>query len=264
MDATTSPLRLLLVVAHPDDETFGCGSLLAEAADCGYQTIVACATLGEAGEIAPGRGLDGLDIAELREAELRQAAALLGVTHVELLDWTDSGMEGDPAPASLVAAALDEVAGVVCELVDRYHPTIVVTLDASDGHRDHAHIRDATLDAVQRSTWQVELVYLHCLPRRLMREWAAALTVANPGSEYLALGELGTPEEAITTVIDSDRWYELRCRAIEAHRSQSSPYEVMPAELKRQFLTNECLQRVRPIWTGGDVERQLPHRAPRP
>ena len=132
-------------------------------------------------------------MAIVREAELRAAADLLGVERVELLDWADSGMQGEPAEGTLAAAALDEVAGRVASLIDEVRPTVVVTLDASDGHRDHAHMRDAVLLAVERSEWNVGRVYLHCLPQQLMRRWVEALIEQQPDSEHLGLGDLGTP-----------------------------------------------------------------------
>lgn len=249
--------RLLVVVAHPDDETFGCGSLLAHAASAGVQTVVACATRGEAGSPTPGRGLDDTDMAVVREAELRAAAELVGVERVELFDWIDSGMDGEPAAGTLVSTPIEEVASRVAALIDDVRPAVVVTLDASDGHRDHAHIRDATLHAAARSTWRPDRVYLHCLPQRLMRKWVEALVEQHPDSEHLGLGDLGTPDDLITTVIDTTTHLDLRERAIALHRSQTSPYEVMPAELRREFLTVERLRRVQPEWHGGSLETDI-------
>ena len=71
MTATT---RLAVVVAHPDDETFGCGSILLHAAAAGARTAVVCATRGEAGGVAPGVRVPTAGVAGLREAELRAAA----------------------------------------------------------------------------------------------------------------------------------------------------------------------------------------------
>src|SRR5512139_611845 len=139
------PPRLMVVVAHPDDETFGCGSLLLHAAAAGATTAVCCATRGEAGEPAPGSGVSRQGLGAVREDELRAAAALLGVTRVDLLDFADSGMTGPAGPRTLVGAALAEVRDAVRQRLEDFRPDVVVTLDASDGHRDHARIRDATL-----------------------------------------------------------------------------------------------------------------------
>ena len=248
--------RLLVVVAHPDDETFGCGSLLAHAADRGAVTRVVCATRGEQGESADGR-LTGDELAEAREAELREAAALLCVAAVDVLSWRDSGMDGEPAPGTLCAAPLDVVAEEIAGVVDDFEPSVVVTLDASDGHRDHAHVRDAMLLATDRAGWSVPRVYLHGLPQRLMRKWVDRVRAEQPESPYLALGDLGTPDADITTVIDTAAFLALRERAIAVHATQTSPYEVMPADVRREFLSRDYLRRVRPAWTGGARETDI-------
>lgn len=250
-------VRLLLAVAHPDDETFGCGSLLAHAAAAGAEITVVCATRGEAGAPAEGSGVDLEALPSVREAELRSAAGLLGVTTVQVFDWLDSGMDGEPGPGTLCSADVDHVAAVIADAIDAFRPTIVVTLDASDGHRDHARVRDATLVAVERSTWPVPRVYLHCLPQELMRAWAEIIRANTPESAYLMVRELGTPHERITTVIDTTDLLDLREEAIALHVSQTPPFDVMPIDLRRAFLTAERLQRVVPPWTGGSVETSL-------
>jgi LmbE family N-acetylglucosaminyl deacetylase len=247
---------VLVTVAHPDDETFGCGSLLAHAAARGATTVVACATRGEEGECRPGTVPDG-DLAAVREAELRSAAAFLGVSRVELFSWRDSGLVGDPAPESFIAAPVTDVAAAVAALIDDLEPTVVVTIDGSDGHRDHAHIRDATLAALDLAAWVTPRAYVQGLPRALMRQWVELLREELPESEYLRLGELGTPDDAITTVVDTSEFFEHREHAITLHATQESPFDRMPADLRREFLTRELLCRVRPTWTGGPQEDDI-------
>src|SRR4029078_9214597 len=94
------PRRLLGIVAPPDDEAFGCGSLIALSAQQGVEVTVCCATRGEAGE-APDWLPAGASLAEVRERELRAAGELLGVSRVVLLDFADSGMEGEAASGTL-------------------------------------------------------------------------------------------------------------------------------------------------------------------
>jgi LmbE family N-acetylglucosaminyl deacetylase len=231
-------LRLQVVVAHPDDETFGCGSLLLHAARAGACTAVTCATRGEAGEVTDRVTVPDGGLAELREAELREAARLLGVRHVDLLGFGDSGMVGEPDAGTLVGAPIDEVLEAVERSVAAFRPDVLVTLDAGDGHRDHARIRDATVEVARRRGVPVHLV---ALPRSAMQRWAEYMSEVDPTSTYLHLGELGTPDEEISVVLDTRALLDQRWAAIRAHRSQASPFENLPDELAELFLARDHL-----------------------
>ena len=250
---TVRPTRLLLVVAHPDDETFGCGSLLLHAAARGATTAVCCATRGEAGE-APS----GVDVGAVRERELHEAARVLGVSSVTLLGFADSDMTGEPAPGSLVAVPFEEVVDAVAGAIRELQPDVLVTLDASDGHRDHVRIRDAALEAARRE--QVAAAYLACLPRSLMKRWVERMSLERPDMAHLdpEIAAIGTPDDQITTVIDAAQHLADRERAIAVHASQTSPFEGLPANLRAAFLDTVHLQRVVPAWSGGAQETDLP------
>ncbi|HET6563201.1 MAG TPA: PIG-L deacetylase family protein [Marmoricola sp.] len=231
-------LRVQVVVAHPDDETFGCGSLLLHAACAGAVTAVTCATRGEAGEVTDRVTVPEGGLAQLRESELREAARLLGVRHVDLLGFGDSGMAGEPGADTLVGAPFDDVLGAVERSVAAFRPDVLVTLDAGDGHRDHARIRDATVAVAERRGVPA---FLLALPRSAMQRWAAYMSRVDPGSTYLHLGELGTPDEQVSVVLDTGRHLEQRWAAIRAHRSQTSPFENLPDDLLELFLTRDHL-----------------------
>ncbi len=251
---TTHQPRLQVVVAHPDDETFGCGSLLLHAAGRGALTAVCCATRGEAG----GEAGDGTDLGAVREQELHEAADVLGVSKVDLLDFVDSGMSGDPAPGTLVAAAPEDVVTAVRRAVDQFEPDVLVTLDASDGHRDHLRMREATVAAAVACG--VPSVYLLCLPRSLMRRWIEHMRSERPDIGHLdpEVAAIGTPDDQLTTVIPAAGHLPARERAIAVHRSQTSPFEGLPTDLRTAFLDTVHLQRVAPPWPGGPVETDLP------
>jgi LmbE family N-acetylglucosaminyl deacetylase len=243
---STPNVTMLVIVAHPDDESFGCGSLLALAAERGHTTAVLCATRGEAGESRIATS----DLASAREAELGAAASILGVGTVRLLNHADSGMTGDAPPDALVAAEPARLAAEVRAVIDELCPRVVVTLDASDGHRDHVAIRDATLDAVGYiDGHQPQATYLWCLARSSMRRWAEHVAGSTLGEAYLSMSELGTPDDEITTRLDVAHLLATRWRAIAAHRSQSSPYDDLPADLQHEFLATDRLRLV----TGDDV-----------
>jgi LmbE family N-acetylglucosaminyl deacetylase len=242
---------LLVVVAHPDDETFGCGSLLLHAAAAGATTYVCCATRGEVGEPAPGSGVRQEELGEVRERELYAAARILGVSGVELLGLVDSGLAGTPAPDTLMGAPFDDVVNRVAAVITATQPDVILTLDGGDGHRDHTRIRDAALAAVARPGSPVRQVYLQCVPRTWIQEWLEEQRRTNPDSPYLDLGDLGTPEELITAVVDTSAHLPGREAAIAAHASQVSPFTVLPDGVRTQVLTTDHLRRVVPPWPAG-------------
>ena len=251
--------RLLVVVAHPDDETFGCGSLLAAAALAGAQVTVCCATRGEAGEVTEGVDVsDGLGA--VRERELREAGALLGVSDVVLLDLVDSGMAGDAAPGTLVGAPFDDVVRAVEEVLERVDPDVVVTLDpvAGDGHRDHVRIGEATTEAVRRRDTGASLYYW-AVPRTALQRWMDTLREQRPDAEHLDLDAagLGRPDDEITTVLDVSVHADVRRAAIALHRTQRPPFDDMPPDVAADFMHGDRLVRVLPPWTGGPVETEL-------
>ncbi|MGY1772099.1 PIG-L deacetylase family protein [Blastococcus sp. SYSU D00813] len=237
--------RWLAAVAHPDDEAFGCGSVLARAALLGADVTIACATRGEAGEVRPGGDPSG-DLGAVREAELRAAAERLGAARVELLGWRDSGFDGDPEPGTLCAADVDEVAAVLGRLVRELVPDVVVVLDGSDGHRDHLHVRAAVRTALRALPEPRPLLFEHCLPNALMRRWLTEVRALRPDTVYLQLdpATLGRPDAEVTDVLDGTAVLDRRTAAIAEHRSQTSPFDGLSADLQRAFLATDHLARV--------------------
>ena len=108
--------HLVVVVAHPDDESFGCGSLIAQASRAGARVTVICATRGEAGERRPDPTTDAWPIGLLREAELCQAAIVLGVDEVVLMDLVDSGFSGEAPRSALISRP-------ICDRTSSSHST---------------------------------------------------------------------------------------------------------------------------------------------
>jgi LmbE family N-acetylglucosaminyl deacetylase len=237
--------RWLVAVAHPDDETFGCGSTIARAAARGAAVTVVCATRGEAGETVPGTA-DGADLGTVREGELRRAASLLGVRRVELLGYRDSGFDGDPPTGSLCAAPLDEVADALDALLGDLRPQVVLTLDGSDGHRDHLHVGAATRRAAARHDGP--LLVEQCLPNSLLRRWLDEMRAVRPDTAYHSLdpAALGRDDSEITDVLDTGDVLDRREAAIAEHRSQVSPFDGLSDALRRAFLTADHLARVEP------------------
>jgi LmbE family N-acetylglucosaminyl deacetylase len=250
-------MKLLVVVAHPDDETFGTGSVIARAAQNGAEVVVCCATHGELGDARPDSVPEGVTLAEVRAGELEEAATVLGASRVRLLDFEDSGWDGNCSSRSLVGAAFDDVVAAVRDVLADEQPDVVVTLDpgGGDGHRDHVRIAQATTTAFDEVAPAGSTLYYWCLVRSVMRQWAEH----NRGSVYddVPDDEFGCPDELITTVVDVAHLLPLRLEAISLHRSQSSPYDDLPDDLQAAFLGTDRLIRARPPWLEGPLESEL-------
>ena len=151
MGPAESGRRLLLVHAHPDDESIGTGATMARyAAEGARVTLVTC-TLGELGEIIPPSlsdlaDGDGARLGEYRTGELAAACAELGVTDHRFLGgpgrWRDSGMmgtEGNDDPRCFWRADVDQAAGALLDVIREVRPQVLVTYDANGfyGHPDH-------------------------------------------------------------------------------------------------------------------------------
>lgn len=243
---------LLVVIAHPDDESFGCGALIAAAAADGARVVVACASRGELGEDASGLYPQREALAAAREAELRASARILGVSEVILMGLVDSGWDG-AAPRGAIIAESVKLTEHIRELLTQHQPAIVVTLDpsGSDGHRDHAAVGRATTVAFDQTVHWPASLYHWCLPHSLMDAWSREISANNPDSVYLET-ELGRDDRDITTILDGAAVLEQVWRAIAAHQTQTSPYEGISADLAEKFVRYDHLIRQRPPVTGGN------------
>jgi LmbE family N-acetylglucosaminyl deacetylase len=182
--------KILAVLAHPDDETFGMGGTLALYARQGVDVYLMCATRGEAGEVDSQYMLDYSSIAELREAELRCAAEELGMQNVFFMDYRDSGMPGtadNQHPNAFINAPLETVAGEVVRYIRELKPDLVLTFDPVGGyhHPDHIHIHNATVAAYEAAgdpekypemgePYQPKKLLFHLFPRNFVR-WGIRL-----------------------------------------------------------------------------------------
>lgn len=256
-EAAIDPRTLLVLVAHPDDETFGCGALIASAARSGVRVVVCCASRGERGEDISGRYVLPDLLGAAREAELTAAAAILGVDRVEVLGLADSGWDGDPEPGSIAAEGA-RLESAIADVINRYRPQVVVTLDptGSDGHRDHAAVGRAATAAFERVADRPATLYHWCLPHSLMTAWAREIAERNPESVYLET-DLGRPDDEVTTILDGADALDQVWQAIGQHVTQASPYDGIGAELAEGFVRYDHLVRVYPPWTGGPIETAL-------
>jgi LmbE family N-acetylglucosaminyl deacetylase len=229
---TERRLTLMAVHAHPDDEATGTGGVLARAAAEGMQTVLVTCTDGACGDgpggVKPGEpGHDPVAVAALRREELARSCAVLGVQHLELLGYADSGMMGWPtndAPGSFWTTPVAEAAERLAELIRRYRPDVVVTYDDYGfyGHPDHIQAHRITMAAL--ATTGAAKVYWTTAPHSAMEEMGRV--VRELGGDWDEPEDsdgpdIGLPDEQITTWVDVTAFGEQKFEALAAHASQT-------------------------------------------
>jgi N-acetyl-1-D-myo-inositol-2-amino-2-deoxy-alpha-D-glucopyranoside deacetylase len=254
---------LLALHAHPDDESLAMGGTLARYAAAGEQVVVVTATRGEVGEVSPGVEPLPTGVGETREAELRRACAVLGVTSVELLGFRDSGMMGTPDndhPDSFWAADFMEAVGRLVRLIRRYRPEVMTAYDpyGGYGHPDHIQVHRvgtaAFFGAVDtgrfpliegEEPWQPDKLYWSTWPRertervRRLRAESGDLPLEEAEQEV----GVGTLSRHITTFLGVEDWFDRKWEAILAHRSQIGPGSwlfAIPEEMRREGFGREA------------------------
>jgi LmbE family N-acetylglucosaminyl deacetylase len=256
-------LTLMAVHAHPDDEASSTGGVLALYSGQGIQTIVVTCTNGEFGD-APGQvkpGEDGHDeqvVADLRLAELRQSCKILGVSHLELLGYHDSGMpdwEYKDRPDAFCNVPVDDVAERIGGLIEHYQPQVVISYDDKGmyQHPDHVHAAVAAAAAVARTGIPAKFYQTAMRPSAWVKVWQALREagLADMQEEREVTDEMRRQaEEAearITTTVDITSVLDRKREALFAHASQiqDSWFSKIPEDVALDAFGKETFVRVR-------------------
>ncbi|MFI8002262.1 N-acetyl-1-D-myo-inositol-2-amino-2-deoxy-alpha-D-glucopyranoside deacetylase [Streptomyces sp. NPDC086010] len=275
--------RLLLVHAHPDDESINNGATMARyAAEGAHVALVTC-TLGEEGEVIPpdlahlASDRDG-GLGAHRAGELAAAMRELGVTDHRLLGgpgrYRDSGMTGteqNHRPGAFWAADPDEAAAPLVGVIRALRPQVLVTYDPDGGygHPDHiqAHrvaMRAAELaadpgyDAGSGAPHTIAKIYWNRVPRGVAEELFARLRETRPDA-FPGIAEIddvpGVVDDAeITTEIDGSAYAAAKTAAMRAHATQiavDGPFFALSNGLGQPLFTTEYYQLARGV-PGGD------------
>jgi LmbE family N-acetylglucosaminyl deacetylase len=245
----------MAVHAHPDDEGTGTGGILARYGDQGIRTVVVTCTNGELGDapggVKPGEpGHDEAAVVALRRRELEASCAVLGVRHLELLGYRDSGMMGWPQndePGAFWHVPVEEAADRLGALMRRYRPQVVVTYDERGfyGHPDHIQAHRVTMAAVA-ATGIPDKVYFTAVPRSELAGFAEALRehgVELP--EEAEEPDFGAPDELIAAVVDCTSVVDRKYDSLAAHASQSDNvfFLELGRELFARFFGHEAFVR---------------------
>ncbi len=233
--------------AHPDDEALATGGTMARLADEGHRVVLVVATNGEEGEPVEGVLDEGEALGDRRATEVADAAAILGVTRVEYLDYRDSGMAGvatNDHPDCFWQADVDEAAARLGSLLADEQVDLAVVYDPNGGygHPDHIQVhRVGTRWAEQAAIGRVRWVTLNRDSiRRSIEEALAtgdldgmAAATLEERRERAGQEAFGTPADDITHAVDVSRVVERKLAAIAAHASQIAPdsfFLSMPVE----------------------------------
>ncbi|CUW30882.1 MULTISPECIES: N-acetyl-1-D-myo-inositol-2-amino-2-deoxy-alpha-D-glucopyranoside deacetylase [Streptomyces] len=268
--------RLLLVHAHPDDESINNGATMARyAAEGAHVTLVTC-TLGERGEVIPPelRHLTGPALGAHRRGELAAAAAALGVTDVRLLGgagrYGDSGMTGLPDnddPGCFWQADVDEAAGLLADVILEVRPQVLVTYDDNGGygHPDHVQAHRVAMRAVDLAAargHRIAKVYWNRVPRSVAEAAFARLQDELPALPFdKSAGVDDVPgvvaDERITTAVDGTAHAAAKAAAMRAHATQievAEPYFALSNALAQPLFTTEYYELVRGPGQRGETD----------
>ncbi|MEU2685626.1 N-acetyl-1-D-myo-inositol-2-amino-2-deoxy-alpha-D-glucopyranoside deacetylase [Streptomyces hygroscopicus] len=281
--------RLLLVHAHPDDESINNGATMAKyAAEGAHVTLVTC-TLGEEGEVIPPAlahlAADRDDaLGPHRIGELAAAMDALGVQDHRFLGgpgrYRDSGMMGAPQngrPDCFWQADLDEAAGYLVAVVREVRPQVLVTYDADGGygHPDHIQAHRVAMRAVELAAdpdfrpdlgapHDIAKVYWNCVPSSAVEEGFARLRAAGRDSPFPGVATVddvpGVVEDAeVTASVDGTAQAGAKAAAMRAHATQiavEGPFFALSNDLGQPMFVQEHYRLVKGV-AGAEREDDL-------
>ena len=235
--------RLLLVHAHPDDETINNGVTMAKYAASGAQVTLVTCTRGEEGEVLvtelANLASDKDDkLGEHREVELKDAMAQLGINDFRFLGapnkkWRDSGMMGTTQNERgdvFWQADLDEASYELVKIILEIKPQVLITYDefGGYGHPDHIKAHRVAMRAAELATeqgWQISKIYWNTMPRSVIQMGIEKMKEV--GSDFFGAQSaddlpFAKPDELVTTVVNAPEYVPQKLEAMKAHATQIS------------------------------------------
>ena len=225
--AVPGPLKLMGVLAHPDDESLAIGGTLAKYARDGVETYLVTATRGERGRFGESGEKTPPDVVgRVREAELRAAAKVLGVREVNFLDYHDGDLD---------QANVTEAVAKIADHLRRVKPHVVITFgpEGAYGHPDHVAISQFTTAAVVVATGKNESGQPHRVSKLYYIEWSRQKWEAYQNALRGLISKVDGverksspwPDWALTTVMDTTQFWPTVWKAVSSHNTQMSIYK---------------------------------------
>ena len=233
-----SGYRILLVHAHPDDETINNGATMALYAALGAQITLVTCTRGEEGEVLTPElthlaSSHSDALGEHREIELANAMKALGVTDFRFLaegegKYRDSGMMGtepNNRPDVFWQADFEEASDYLVKVIDEVKPHILITYDeiGGYGHPDHIQAHRIAMRASEKSKWQIQKIYWNTMPKSVLAESMAKMKEL--GSDFFGADNVddlpfAKEDSFVTTLIDGNSYVDAKMEAMKAHHTQ--------------------------------------------
>ena len=233
--------RLLLVHAHPDDETINNGVTMAKYAKDGAQVTLVTCTRGEEGEVLVAE-LSNLasdkddKLGQHREIELKDAMAHLGISDFRFLGapnkkWRDSGMMGTPQNDRkdvFWQSDLEEAANELVKIILEIKPQVLITYDefGGYGHPDHIKAHRVAMRAAEIAAingWKIEKIYWNTMPRSVIQMGIEKMKEV--GSDFFGAESaddlpFAKPDELVTSVVHASEYVPQKLAAMKAHATQ--------------------------------------------
>lgn len=258
--------RMLLVHAHPDDETINNGATMAMYADLGAEVTLITCTRGEEGEVlipelAHLAANQSDALGPHREIELADAMRALGVSDhrflgTDSLKFRDSGMMGtepNNRPDVFWQAQVDSAAEFLVTVIDEIKPHVLITYDefGGYGHPDHIQAHRVAMRASEKSEWQIPKIYWNVMPKSVIQSGIDAMKKV--GSDFMGVESadelpFAKDDSFVHALIDGNKYVDKKMDAMRAHATQISvdgPFFALSDNVGLQIWGNEYYTLVR-------------------
>jgi len=230
--------RMLLVHAHPDDETINNGATMALYAALGADVTLVTCTRGEEGEVLV-KDLEHLaahntdSLGDHRVEELALAMKALGISDHRFLGegrikYRDSGMMGtepNNRPDVFWQANFDEATDDLVKVIEEVKPHVLITYDeiGGYGHPDHIQAHRVAMSAAEKSVWNIQKIYWNVMPKSVIQEGIDAMKKIGSdffGAESAEDLPFAKDDSFVHAMVDGNAYVEQKMDAMRAHATQ--------------------------------------------
>jgi LmbE family N-acetylglucosaminyl deacetylase len=227
----------LVVIAHPDDESYLIAGTSLKLNAEGKQLVVVCATRGEQGNSQLTEPMTKRQLAKVREQELRLSCAMLKVKEVDFFNFPDGGLKLAPQ-ADIVSAVIKKI--------DYYQPEVVITFgkEGITGHSDHITIGEATVKAAKKSKHRPKQIWRLSLPQSIIKDFEDMITKSRAHKTHYRRSLLkGVPDKKLLWM-NIKKYKKQKMEAICSHKSQGLPHWVrhQSPTMEKVFMSSEFFE----------------------